>query len=94
MMSSTSAVQFLLFLDCPHDVMIERLTERGKTSGRTDDDIDCILKRLTTYEQSTRPIIDIFRAEGNIREVDANRPIDEVFAEVSLHFNNAALHHR
>lgn len=89
-MVSTTQIQFLLFLDCPHNVMIARLIERGKTSGRTDDDIDCINKRLLTYEQSTRPIIDIFRAEGKIREVDANRSIEEVFAEVSLHFANAA----
>ena len=66
--------------------MLSRLLERGKTSGRSDDNEDSIRKRFLTYEQSTRPIIEYFKSEGKIREVDSNRDIEEVFAEVSLHF--------
>lgn len=87
-MSSIVDVQFLLFLDCPHEVMTERLLERGKTSGRSDDNVESVRKRLLTYEQSTRPIIDSFRAEGRVREVNSHRPVEEVFAEVSLHFSS------
>jgi UMP-CMP kinase len=87
-MSSIVDVQFLLFLDCPHEVMTERLLERGKTSGRSDDNEESVRKRLLTYEQSTRPIIDSFRADGKVREVNSNRPFEEVFAEVSLHFSS------
>ncbi len=36
-MSELCDVQFLLFLDCPTEVMTARLLERGKTSGRADD---------------------------------------------------------
>lgn len=89
-MNDVAEVQFLLFLDCPTEVMVERLLERGKNSGRNDDNIETIKKRLITYEQSTRPIIENFRGMGKVREVNANRPIDEVFAEVSVHFNNAS----
>lgn len=85
-MSSVAETEFLLFLDCPQEVMLSRLLERGKTSGRTDDNEDSIRKRFLTYEQSTRPIIEYFRSEGKIREVDSNRDIEEVFAEVSVHF--------
>lgn len=89
-MSTFAQVKFLLFLDCPEDVMTERLLERGKTSGRNDDNIDSIRKRLKTYEDSTRPIIEHFRSLGKVRQVDSNRPIDVVFGEVSLHFNSHA----
>lgn len=88
-MSSLADVQFLLFLDCPHEVMTARLLERGKTSGRTDDNEESVRKRLLTYEQSTRPIIDSFRGEGKVREVNSNRSFDEVFADVSFHFQAA-----
>lgn len=88
-MSSIVEVQFLLFLDCPEKVMLDRLLERGKTSGRNDDNVESIRKRFLTYEQSTRPIIEHFRTIGKVREVDANRPIDDVFAEVSVHFASA-----
>jgi len=87
-MSDIADVQFLLFLDCPNEVMVERLLERGKTSGRNDDNIDSIKKRLVTYDQSTRPIIEHFRGLGKMREVNSHRPIDDVYAEVSIHFAN------
>ena len=49
-MDAISDVKFLLFLDCPQEVMLERLLERGKTSGRSDDNIESIKKRFITYE--------------------------------------------
>ena len=49
-MSALADVEFLLFLDCPHEVMSARLLERGKTSGRSDDNLASIEKRLVTYE--------------------------------------------
>ena len=38
----------VLFFDCPADVMEQRLMERGKTSGRSDDNADTIRKRSAT----------------------------------------------
>ncbi len=35
----------MLFFDCPPDVMEQRLMERGKTSGRSDDNEETIRKR-------------------------------------------------
>lgn len=88
-MSSLCEVQFLLFLDCPHEIMVDRLMERGKTSGRNDDNIESIHKRLNTYEVSTRPIIEYYRKAGKIREVDSNRDPEAVYKDVSGHFSNA-----
>lgn len=42
--------QFVLFLQCSEDVMLERLLERGKTSGRADDNIESIKKRFRKYQ--------------------------------------------
>lgn len=85
-MDEIANVKFLLFLDCPQEVMLERLLERGKTSGRSDDNIESIKKRFVTYEESTRPIIDAFRNEGKVKQIDSTRPIEEVFADVSKCF--------
>jgi adenylate kinase family enzyme len=62
------------------------LLERGKSSGRSDDNIEVIEKRLLTYEEQTRPVINKFAALGLVRTVDANRSIDEVFSDVSRFF--------
>ena len=40
-----AACMQVLFFDCPPDVMEQRLTERGKTSGRSDDNAETIRKR-------------------------------------------------
>lgn len=87
--ATEAEVEFLLFLDCPFDVMTARLLERGKTSGRNDDNEESIKKRLRTYEDSTKPIIDYFASIGKIRTVDSNRDLDTVFSDVAVHFKNA-----
>ncbi len=87
-MSNLANVQFLLFLDCPQEIMFTRLLERGKTSGRDDDNEESIRKRFKTYEDSTRPIIQHFDSIGKVRRVDSNRPVEEVFADVTNCFKN------
>lgn len=42
-------VKFVLTFDCPEDVMLQRLLERGKTSGRSDDNIESIRKRCDLF---------------------------------------------
>lgn len=81
-MSDIADVAFLLFLDCPNDVVVQRLLERGKTSGRNDDNIETIQKRLETYENATRPIIEHFRSLEKVKQVDANKSEDDVFVDV------------
>jgi len=86
-MTAITNVQFLLYLNCPQDIMVERLVERGKTSGRSDDNREAIKKRFVTYENSTRPIIEHFMKLNKVREVDSNRKVEDVFADVSAVFD-------
>lgn len=53
-MSDKVDVRFMLFLDCNEQVCTERILERGKSSGRDDDNIDSIRKRHQTYESETK----------------------------------------
>jgi UMP-CMP kinase len=79
-------VKFMLYLECPEDIMMARLLERGKTSGRNDDNEDSIRKRFKTYIASTQPIIQKFRSQGKLREVNSNRDMDAVFVDVAKVF--------
>jgi len=85
-MGDVAEVTFLLYLACPQSIMLARLLERGKTSGRVDDNEDSIKKRFATYEAATRPIIEEFTRLGKTKEVDSNRDIELVFADVSKCF--------
>ncbi|RHY35204.1 hypothetical protein DYB32_000341 [Aphanomyces invadans] len=73
----------VLFYDCPEEEMEKRLLERGKTSGRTDDNIDAIRKRFTTYLESTMPIIEHFALKNQVFRISSIPSPDEVFAETS-----------
>ncbi|XP_071764122.1 UMP-CMP kinase [Centroberyx gerrardi] len=81
-MDGKADVKFVLFFDCGNEVCINRCLERGKSSGRTDDNRESLEKRIQTYLQSTRPIIDQYEKQGKVRTVDASRGVDEVFADV------------
>jgi adenylate kinase len=45
--------------------MTERLLERGKTSGRVDDNEETIKKRLDTFHNQTKPLIDHYKDKVN-----------------------------
>ncbi|CAN0510551.1 unnamed protein product, partial [Ectocarpus sp. 8 AP-2014] len=83
-------VDFALFLDCPEEIMTERIMERGRSSGRIDDNEEAIRKRLVTYRESTMPIIKEFEARGKLREVNSDQTIEEVAVEVRRHISAIA----
>eukprot|EP00975_Prorocentrum_lima_P029485 6190635-Prorocentrum_lima.AAC.1 len=62
--------------------MEERIMERSKTSGRIDDNIETIRKRLRTFHEGTMPVVDKLRLMGVVREVSAVPPPSVVFAGV------------
>lgn len=74
--------KFTLFFDCPEEVMEERLLNRGKTSGRADDNLESIKKRFKTFVDTSMPVVDMFEKEGRVVKVVANRAPDEVYGEV------------
>lgn len=80
MEESEFQVEGVLFYDCPESVMEERLLERGKTSGRTDDNAEAIRKRFHTYLESTLPVISYYAALDKVYKVDATPGPDDVFA--------------
>ncbi|CAM9099152.1 unnamed protein product [Discosporangium mesarthrocarpum] len=84
-MEKSAVVDFVLFLDCPEDIMVGRIMERGRSSGRIDDNKEAIRKRLETYRESTMPIVKKFAGQGLLRKVDSNQNIDEVQQDVRKH---------
>uniref|UniRef100_A0A673ADY9 UMP-CMP kinase n=1 Tax=Sphaeramia orbicularis TaxID=375764 RepID=A0A673ADY9_9TELE len=84
-MDGKADVKFVLFFDCSNEVCIERCLDRGKSSGRTDDNRESLEKRIKTYLQSTRPIIEQYEKQGKVRTIDASRSVDEVNVANSFH---------
>ena len=54
----------------------------GELYQRDDDNETTVRNRLDVYARSTAPLIDYYRAKGLLHEIDGDRPVDDVFAEV------------
>lgn len=89
-MSDVAVVRKVLFFNCPDDVCVSRCLERGKTSGRTDDNEESLKKRIVTYRESTLPVIRHYRDQNLVAEIDGNKSEDEVFADVKKVFDELA----
>ncbi|KAG7452775.1 UMP-CMP kinase [Guyanagaster necrorhizus] len=59
----------VLYFSTTEAVMLKRLIERGKTSGREDDNEESIKKRFRTYHETTMPVIEHYRKFGKVAEV-------------------------
>ncbi|KAK6463249.1 uridylate kinase [Scheffersomyces coipomensis] len=77
-----SKSKFTLFFECPEKVMLERLLERGKTSGRTDDNVESITKRFRTFVETSMPVVDYFEKQDKVVKVNCNQPVNEVYEKV------------
>jgi len=70
----------VLNFECSDSVMTERIIERGKTSGRVDDNEEAIQKRLHTFYSQTKPVVEYYKHMGRLRSVNADGAVDEVYA--------------
>ncbi|TQS39228.1 hypothetical protein Golomagni_00250 [Golovinomyces magnicellulatus] len=73
--------KFVLFFDCPEEEMKERLLKRGKTSGRSDDNIESILKRFRTFVETSMPVVEYFESQDRVVKIPASQSIEEVYKE-------------
>lgn len=61
---------------------IQRLINRGKTSGRSDDNEDTIRKRLVVYHKQTEPVADFYRNLNKYQRVDGMGTIGDIFQRI------------
>ena len=54
----------------------------GELYQRDDDNEATVRNRLEVYERSTAPLIDYYRGKGVLHEIDGDRPVDVVWADV------------
>jgi adenylate kinase len=56
----------------------------GEMYQRDDDKPETIAKRLDTYQNQTAPLIEYYSGHDILKEVDGDRPVDEVYADVKV----------
>ena len=75
-------VHAVVGLEVNEDDLIRRMLQRGKESGRADDNIDTIRERLNVYHNQTSPLRDFYIKEGKYHAIDGNGTVDNVFGSI------------
>jgi len=76
-------------LEADDEILVARLLERGKTSGRPDDqDEEKIRNRYQEYNEKTAPLMDYYKAQDKFHAVNGIRSIEEVTKRLSKVIDN------
>ena len=75
-------MDYAVQLDVPSELLVERIAGRAKAEGRADDSPDSVRTRLRVYEQQTAPVIEFYRAHGQLTVIDGVGSLDEVFTRI------------
>ncbi|KAH7077835.1 P-loop containing nucleoside triphosphate hydrolase protein [Paraphoma chrysanthemicola] len=76
--SLVSDITCIIVLECPEDVLVQRLKERK----RADDTDETICARIRTFEESTGEVVARYETMGRVVRVRSDGDVGEVFGRV------------
>lgn len=75
-------VDAVVGLEVDENELIERLIKRGKESGRSDDNLETIKKRLQVYHSQTQPLREFYINEGKYHKINGEGSVDDIFKAI------------
>ena len=82
--SKDSQINAMIALEVDDEILVERLLERGKSSGRADDADESIIRnRITEYYKKTAILKDYYAAQKKYFGVDGVGSIEEITERLS-----------
>lgn len=70
-------------LEVPEEELIERMLNRGKETGRADDNPETIKNRLKVYHDQTHPLREYYDKEGKYLGINGSGIVDEIFENIA-----------
>lgn len=77
-----SKVHAVVGLEVDEDELVRRMLNRGKETGRADDNIDTIKNRLKVYHSQTQPLRDYYIAEGKYHPINGNGDVAKIYSDI------------
>lgn len=77
-----SSLDIVIGLEVDEDELIKRLINRGKTSGRSDDNLETIQKRLDVYHSQTNPLREHYIKKGKYHAIHGMGYVNEIFSNI------------
>ena len=84
----------MLYLDCPYEVLEQRIMGRSKYTGRNDDNLQSMKLRFDTFKAETLPTVDLFRSKDKCVQIDTSqdrRSVYEDFAKQLSEYTDRTL---
>jgi adenylate kinase len=76
-------VDFVVALEVPESVLVDRILHRAAVEGRADDKREAIAERMHEYHKLTEAVLDHYRRRGvRVVAVDGTGDVDEVFERI------------
>ncbi len=79
---SKTRIGLVINLKLDQQEALKRILKRGKSSGRSDDNLKTIETRLKVYKKLTEPILGYYKANGILKEVDGRQSITKITKEI------------
>lgn len=82
--SKQQEITATIALEADDEILVKRLLERGKTSGRADDqDEEKIRNRYQEYNEKTAPLMDYYKGQNKFYPVNGIGSIEEITERLS-----------
>lgn len=75
-------ITVMIDLDVPEEELIARLLRRGEQSGRADDNLETIKKRLVVYNTQTAPLKEFYKKEGKYQYINGHASMEDTFTSI------------
>ena len=82
MIKLNTSLHCLISLEVPEEESIKRLLDRGKTSGRSDDNEAVIRNRLREYKEKTLPVLNFYRDKGICHDINGTGSVEDVGEQI------------
>ncbi|MBN2349234.1 MAG: adenylate kinase [Bacteroidales bacterium] len=81
----STPITIMLALEVEKEELLKRLLNRGKLSGRADDqDVSIIENRIKVYNNDTAPVIDFYQKLGKYKAIQGMGSIDDIFNRLCI----------
>ena len=75
-------VGVMISLEVPREELVKRLLNRGKETGRSDDNLETINKRIDVYDRQTKPVTYYYDKMRKHAALDGTGSVDEIFKRI------------
>lgn len=85
--NNNAPISVMVSLDVPFDELKNRLLERGKISGRSDDNEETIALRIEEYLSKTKPVEDYYAKQDKLQKINGLGTIESIAESIATVLN-------